>query len=104
VDVDVMPQESLPDDVRPNLSVTGNIHIANIPQTTYIQRPAYAGPDSRMTLYRLIDHQRTAEPVRVRFGAASDQYIQVISGLDAGDHVIVSDTSSFNGEARVAVR
>lgn len=104
VDVDVMPQGPLPSDVRPNLAVTGNIHIADIGQATYIQRPAYAGPDSRMTLYRLIDAGRTAVPVHVRFGAASDQYIQVVGGLEAGDRVIVSDTSGFAGEPRVAVR
>jgi len=104
VDVDVLPQESLPSDVRPNLAVTGNIHIANIQQATYIQRPAYAGPDSGMTLYRLIDEGRAAVPVSVRFGAASDQYIQLLGGLEPGDRVIVSDTSSFNGEPKVAVR
>lgn len=104
VDVDVMPQGALPADVRPNLAVTGDIHIADIRQATYIQRPAYAGPDSRMTLYRLIDAGRTAVPVHVRFGAASDQYIQVVGGLQPGDRVIVSDTSGFAGEPRVAVR
>lgn len=104
VDVDVMPQGPLPADVRPNLAVTGDIHIADIRQATYIQRPAYAGPDSQMTLYRLIDAGRTAVPVHVRFGAASDQYIQVVGGLEPGNRVIVSDISGFAGEPRVAVR
>jgi HlyD family secretion protein len=104
VDVDVMPEASLPAAVRPNLAVTGTIHIADIRQATYIQRPAYASPDSRMTLYRLVDDARAAVPVRVRFGAASDQYIQVDGGLEPGDRVIVSDTSGFAGEPRVSVR
>lgn len=104
VDVDVMPEGSLPADVRPNLAVTGNIHIADIRQATYIQRPAYAGPDSSMTLYRLADHDRAAMPVHVRFGAASDQYIQVAGGLAPGDRVIVSDTSGFAGDRRITVR
>jgi HlyD family secretion protein len=104
VDVDVLPQGSLPDDVRPNLAVTGNIHIANIRQATYIQRPAYAGPDSRMTLYRLIDDGRAAVADPVRFGAASDQYIQVVSGLEPGERVIVSDTSAFAGKPRIVIR
>jgi len=104
VDVDVMPQGSLPPDVRPNLAVSGDIHIADIRQATYIQRPAYAGPESRMTLYRLVDDGRAAVPVHVRFGAASNQYIQVLDGLGPGDRVIVSDTSGFAGEPRVTVR
>ena len=104
VDVDVMPEGALPKDVRPNLAVTGNIHIADIQQATYVQRPAYAGPGSRMTLYRLIDGGRAAVPAQVRFGAASDQYIQVLGGLEPGDRVIVSDTSGFAGKPRIAVR
>lgn len=104
VDVDVLPQGSLPQDVRPNLAVTGNIHIADIAQATYIQRPAYAGPDSRMILYRVINHGRVAAPVAVRFGAASDQYIQILSGIEPGDRVIVSDTSAFAGNPRIAIR
>lgn len=104
VDVDVMPQGALPRDVRPNLAVTGNIHIADIRRATYIQRPAYAGPDSRMTLYRLTDGGAAAVPAHVRFGAASDQYIQVLGGLTPGDRVIVSDTSAFSGQPRVTLR
>jgi HlyD family secretion protein len=104
VDVDVMPQGSLPADVRPNLAVSGDIHIADIRRATYIQRPAYAGPDSQMTLYRLSDGGRAALPVHVRFGAASDQYIQVVDGLQPGDRVIVSDTRGFAGAPRVTLR
>ncbi|MGH8279993.1 MAG: efflux RND transporter periplasmic adaptor subunit [Gammaproteobacteria bacterium] len=104
VDVDVMPDGELPPDTRPNLAVTGQIHIANIAKTIYIQRPAYANPDSTMTLYRLADNGHQAVPVSVRFGAASDRYIQVLEGLTPDQQVIVSDTSSFAGAKRVNVR
>ena len=104
VDVDVMPDGDLPADTRPNLAVTGQIHIANIANTTYIQRPAYANPDSSMTLYRLTAGGSDAVPVSVRFGAASDRYIQVLSGLTPSEQVIVSDTSGFAGAKRVNVR
>ena len=104
VEVDVMPVEKLPADVRPNLAVTGNIHIVDIAQAIYVQRPAYASPDSVMTLFRLTDGGRAAVPVRVRFGAASDQYIQIASGLSAGTQVIVSDVSSFAGDRRIVLR
>ena len=104
VEVDVMPTERLPTDVRPNLAVTGNIHIADIAQAIYVQRPAYANPDSVMTLFRLVDGGRAAVPVRVRFGAASDQYIQIASGLKAGSRIIVSDASGFAGDRRITLR
>jgi multidrug efflux pump subunit AcrA (membrane-fusion protein) len=57
-----------------------------------------------MTLYRLVGDGSAAVPVQVRFGSASDQYIQLVGGLEPGDRVIVSDTSGFAGEPRVAVR
>ncbi len=104
VEVDVMPTEKLPADVRPNLAVTGNIHIADIAQATYVRRPVYASPDSVMKLFRLVDDGRAAVPVRVRFGAASDQYIQITGGLQAGSRVIVSDDSGFAGDRRIVLR
>jgi HlyD family secretion protein len=104
VEVDVMPTEKLPADVRPNLAVTGSIHIADIARAIYVQRPAYANPDSVMTLFRLVDGGRAAVPVRVRFGAASDQFIQIASGLSAGTRVIVSDASAFAGDRRIVLR
>ena len=99
-----MPTEKLPTDVLPNLAVSGNIHIADLAQAIYVQRPAYASPDSIMTLFRLVDGGRAAVPVRVRFGAASDQYIQIVSGLSPGTRVIVSDASGFAGDRRIDLR
>lgn len=104
VEVDVSLQGTLPKDARPNLAVTGDIHIVDIHDAVYVQRPAYAGPDAHMTLYRVIDDGRAAIPVPVRFGAASDQYIQVIDGLKPGDRVIVSDTGDFSHHGRLALR
>jgi len=70
----------------------------------YTYNAAYANPDSSMTLYRLADGGSTAVPVSVRFGAASDRYIQVLSGLAPNEQAIVSDTSSFAGAKRVNLR
>lgn len=104
VEVDVMPRGELPTSVRPNLAVTGEIDIADIARAVYVQRPAYANPDSVMTLFQLVDGGRAAIPVRVRFGAASDQYIQITGGLQPGTRVIVSDTSGFAGNRRITLR
>lgn len=104
VEVDVRPQSALLADVRPNLAVTGQIHVASIASTLYVERPAYAGPGSRMTLYRLIADGHAAVATAVRFGAASDHDIQILSGLAPGDRVIASDTSSFASARRVNLR
>lgn len=104
VEVDVMPRHALPADVRPNLAVTGRIHVADIHKAIYVQRPANANPDSAMTLFRLVDGGHSAVPVHVRFGAASDRYIQVTRGLKAGTRVIVSDSGSFADDRRLTLR
>lgn len=104
VAVDVALPGKLPDGARPNLSVSGIIAIATLTHTFYVQRPVYSRADSTLTLYRLIDGGSAAVPVRVRFGRASDQAIQILSGLEPGERVIVSDTSSFAGTKRVRIQ
>jgi HlyD family secretion protein len=104
VDADVTPEGPLPAEVRPNLAVTGEIHVADIAHTLYVQRPAYAGPRRGMTLYRLSADGHAALATHVLFGAASDHYIQITGGLSTGDRVIASDTSGFASAARVRLR
>jgi len=104
VEADVRLDGPLPADVRPNLAVAGEIHVADIAHTVYVQRPAYAGPRSGMTLYRLSTDGRTALATHVLFGAASDHYIQITNGLKAGDRVIASDTAAFSAAPQVRLQ
>jgi HlyD family secretion protein len=104
VEADITPQGPLPAEARPNLAVTGEIHVADIAHTLYVQRPAYAGPRQGMTLYRLSADGQSALATHVLFGAASDRYIQITGGLVAGDRVIASDTSSLGSAPRVSLR
>ncbi|MGH8128967.1 MAG: efflux RND transporter periplasmic adaptor subunit [Gammaproteobacteria bacterium] len=104
VNVDVSLPGDLPAGARPNLSVSGTIDIATLKQAVYVQRPVYSQPNSTQTLYKLVAGGDAAVPVQVKFGRASDQAIQILSGLKSGDQVIVSDTSDFAGGKRVRIR
>ena len=104
VDVDVALPEDLPSGARPNLSVSGVISIATLKQAVYVQRPVYSQPNSTQTLYRLVAGGNAAVPTHVRFGRASDQAIQILSGLKPGQQVIVSDTSGFATGKRIRIR
>ena len=104
VDVDVSLPGDLPAGARPNLSVSGTIDIATLKHAVYVQRPVYSQPGSGQTLYRLVSGGDAAVPVKVRFGRASDQNIQILSGLKPGQKVIVSDTSDFANGKRVRIR
>jgi multidrug efflux pump subunit AcrA (membrane-fusion protein) len=104
VDVDVALPGKLPGGARPNLSVSGVIDIATLKQAVYVARPVYSQPNSVQTLYKLVAGGGAAIPVKVHLGRASDQAIQILSGLKAGDKVIVSDTSDFASGKRVRLK
>jgi HlyD family secretion protein len=42
--------------------------------------------------------------VKVKFGRASVNTIQNLSGIEAGDKVILSDTSAFKGYDRITLK
>ena len=55
----------------------------------YIKTPTGVNEDSTVKLFKLTEDNR-AMLVEVKFGKASGQIIQVLSGLKAGDKVITS--------------
>ncbi len=97
VDVDVAFEQSLPSGARPDLNVDGTIDLETLRGVLSIARPASAGDNVRLALYRIDPHTNIARLVPVRLGLGSADRIEVLSGLEAGDTVIVSDTSAYGG-------
>jgi HlyD family secretion protein len=88
--------ERLPPGARADQSVDGTIVIDRMPNVLSIARPVAASGDGLVALYRL-DHDGThAYRTEVRLGSGSDARARVLSGLAAGDRVIVSDTSAYD--------
>lgn len=104
VRVDVKLPAHLPAGTRPDLAVLGDIDVTTIPRALYVARPVNARPDSMTTVFKLVDGGDKAVPVQVRFGAASANAIQVLSGLRPGERIIVSDTGRFAGKSLVRIR
>lgn len=102
--VDVTFAEPLPDDVRPDLSVDGEIMINEIRDTLFVGRPLYAQSNSFTALFKLDGDGKVAERVMVNFGDGSTNEIQVIAGLKAGDRIIISDPSRFEAYQRFYLR
>ena len=98
--VDVKFTQELPDDVRPDLSVDGEIMVSEIPDALYVDRPLYAQSSSRTALFKLSDDGKFAERVNVNFGQGSVNQIQVIAGLRTGDRILVSDPRRFETHQR----
>jgi multidrug resistance efflux pump len=103
VQVDVRIIDQLPAEARPELTVDGLIEISNIEGALYVRRPVYAPRDSQVTLYKITSDQQFANKEQVKLGQSSVNNIQVLSGLNAGDEIIISDTSAWQEHQQVMI-
>lgn len=103
--VDVELSGTLPDGARPDLSVDGVIEIAQLKNVLYVGRPASGQPLSTISLFRLNKEDSSlAERTQVMLGRASVSVIEITSGLDVGDQVVLSDTSEMDRYDKVRLR
>ena len=99
VAVEVTFDHPLPSGARPELNVDGTIGVQRISHAISIDRPAGAIDNTSVDLYRVDQNDSNARLVKVRLGRGSANRVQVLSGLKAGDTVIISDTSIYNGQS-----
>ncbi|HEX8907236.1 MAG TPA: HlyD family efflux transporter periplasmic adaptor subunit, partial [Longimicrobiaceae bacterium] len=104
VTVDVALDAALPRGARPDLSVDGTIEIDRIPNVVYVGRPSYGQAESTVAMFRLLPGGGEAERVSVRLGRGSASSVEVLSGLNPGDVVILSDMSEYEGSSRIRLR
>lgn len=103
VGVDVSLEGKLPDGARADLSVDGTIEIERLDNVLYVGRPAFGQPDGTVTLFTIGPDGRTAVRRTVKLGKSSVTTIEVLQGLVAGDHVIISDMSAWDNVNKVRV-
>jgi HlyD family secretion protein len=101
VTVDVELTGTLPDGVRPDLSVDGTIDLQRMQDVLYVGRPAFGNENSTITLFRVDPDGKGAVRVPVKVGRASVNAIQVVEGLHQGDTVILSDMSRWDTTDRI---
>ena len=95
--VDVTLDGPLPPGAVPQLSVDGTIDLAYMKDVLYVGRPALGNENSTLSLFKLDPDGNSATRVPVKVGRASVNNIQVLEGLKAGDTVILSDMSRWDG-------
>jgi RND family efflux transporter MFP subunit len=100
VQVDVRILEALPKNARPDLSITGKINVSELENTLYVQRPAFVRANASSSLYRL-DEEGYARKVTVQLGMGSVSQIQILSGLQVGDEIVLSDTTNWQTHSTV---
>jgi HlyD family secretion protein len=104
VTVDVALEGALPRGARPDLSVDGTIEIERLENVLYVGRPAYGQAESTVGLFRLDADQSEARRVNVQLGRSSVNTIEIRSGLQQGDVVILSDMSAWDSADRVRLK
>lgn len=95
VAIDVTFSRPLPSGARPDANVDGTIAISSIPNAISIARPAGASDGSSPDLFKIVDNGTRAVRVHAHLGQGSNDRVQVLSGIDPGDIVIVSDMSNY---------
>ena len=101
VTVDVKLDAALPKGARPDLSVEGTIEIENLADVVYVGRPAFGQPNSTVGIFKLDEDGKSASRVQVKLGRASVNSVEILSGLQPGDRVILSDMSAWDAFNRV---
>ena len=104
VTVDVQVTGALPAGIAPPADLDGIIAIRTISNVLYVGRPVFNQENSETTLYKVEPDGQTAIPVKVQFGATSVNVIQVTSGLQPGDKIILSDMSAYAKYDRVQLK
>jgi len=101
VTVDCSLEGPLPAGARPDLSVDGTIQLMKLDDVVFMGRPVFGQADSKVSLFKIEPDGRYANRVQVTLGRASVNTIEVKSGLNVGDRVILSDMSAQDNYERI---
>ena len=101
VTVDCRLEGALPAGARPDLSVDGTIELMRLDDVVYMGRPVFGQADSKVSLFKMEPEGKYANRVQVALGRASVNTIEVKSGLNVGDRVILSDMSAWDAYERI---
>jgi HlyD family secretion protein len=102
--VDVVIDDALPPGINPQEPVDGIITVGGLTNAVYVGRPVSGQPNSQVMLFKLEPDGHSATKVPVQLGATSVNLIEIKSGLQPGDKVIISDMSKYDGVAAIVLR
>jgi len=104
VTIDVTFTDPLPRGAVPDLTVDGTIELERVESAVQVGRPAFGQEHSTIALFKVVDASGHAERAQVRVGRSSVNRIEILSGLNAGDQVVLSDMSAWDAVDRVRLR
>lgn len=103
---DITPDSPLPHGTVANASVEAFIEVGKLENILYIGRPAgpWVANANAMPLFKVIDNGKQAVRVEVSLGHSGMNTIQILSGLNEGDKVILSDMFPYNKFDRIQIK
>jgi hypothetical protein len=104
ITVDIAIDDALPPGVSVQEPVDGIIMAAALTNVVHVGRPVFGQSNSRLMLFKLESDGHAAKKVPVQFGAASVNLIEIKSGLQPGDRVILSDMSQYDRVSAIVLR
>src|SRR5258707_1425309 len=104
VTVDAVFDEPLPPGARADLSVDGTIELENLKDVLYVGRPVHGQTDATISLFKISPDNSEASRVNVKLGRSSVTTMEIISGLQVGDKVILSDMSQWDNVDRIRLK
>jgi HlyD family secretion protein len=102
--VDVAFDGELPGSARPDMSVDGTIEIDRLNDVLFVSRPNYGSAGQTIGLFVVAADGKTAERTQVRLGQTSVNHVEIVSGLERGQRVILSDMQQVDAHNRVRIR
>jgi HlyD family secretion protein len=103
ITVDVGLVGDLPKGAVPDLSVDGTVELEKMLDVVYVGRPAFGQEQSAVGLFK-IDAGGTATRVQVKIGRISVNAVEILSGVNVGDQVVLSDMSTWDAYDRVRLQ
>ena len=104
VTVDVGIDDPLPVGARADLSVDGTIELENLKDVLYVGRPVHGQTDATISLFKVLPDDSDAVRTNVKLGRNSVNTVEILSGLQVGDKVILSDMSQWDNVDRIRLK
>lgn len=104
VNVDVEFVTEGVDGIRPDLSVEGEIIIEQLNDVEYVKRTAFSRENQFSTVYVKDPNNNTAYQREVKFGRSSVDKIEVLSGLNQGEVVLLNNPTPWLSYPQILIK
>ena len=103
-DCEIELSDPIPSGTAVGAKVRALVQVGELKNVVFFGRPADSSANSEAMVFVVEPGSSFARRVSVRYGAISGPLIQVIEGLAAGDHVIVTNMSKWVQYPRVRMQ